>query len=151
MTTTPLDPRSRVLDAAKAAVTARMRADVDLLVAAAEWAVRHPATKVTDHAGFGEDLLFGEALTPLAGDGAPLVAEFAPAELAAHLGWSTETVKELMGDALELTHRLPRAWEHVVALRLSRWPATSPSRPATWTPTSPTRPTGCSPAATRSS
>ena len=118
MTTTPLDPRSRVLDAAKDAVAARRRADVDLLVAAAEWAVQHPATEATDYAGFGEDLLFGEALTPLAGQGAPLVAEFAPAELAAVLGWSTETVKELMGDALELRYRLPRVWRLVQALRL---------------------------------
>jgi hypothetical protein len=118
MTTTPLDPRSRVLEAAKAAVAARMQADADLLVAAAEWAVQHPATEATDYAGFGEDLLFGEALTPLAGEGAPLVAEFAPAELAAHLGWSTETVKELMAAALELHARLPRVWEHVLALRL---------------------------------
>ena len=54
MTTTPLDPRSRVLDAAKAAVAARMRADVDLLVAAAQWAVQHPATEATDYAGFGQ-------------------------------------------------------------------------------------------------
>ena len=118
MTTTPLDPRSRVLDAAKDAVAARMRADVDLLVAAAEWAVQQPATEATDYAGFGEDLLFGEALTPLAGQGAPLVAEFAPAELAAVLGWSTETVKELMGDALELRYRLPRVWRLVQALEL---------------------------------
>jgi hypothetical protein len=118
MTTTPLDPRIGVLDAARDAVAARMRAEVGLLVAAREWAGLHPATGVTDYAGFGEDLLFGEALTPLAGDGAPLVAEFAPAELAAVLGWSTETVKELMGDALELAHRLPRTWELVTGLRL---------------------------------
>ena len=117
MTTTPLDPRTRVLDAAKDAVLARMRADRDLLVSAAEWAVLHPATEATDYAGYGIDLLFGEALTPLAGAGAPLVAEFAPAELAAALGWSTETVKELMGDALELAHRLPKLWAHVTELR----------------------------------
>ena len=99
MTTTPLDPRTRVLDAAKDAVAARMSADVALLVAATDWALMHPATEVTGYAGFGHDLLFGEALVPLAGAGAPLVAEFAPAELAASLGWSTETVKVLMGDA----------------------------------------------------
>lgn len=118
MTTSSLDPRAQVLDAARAAVEARMRADVALLVAAADWAVMHPATAVTGYAGFGEDLLFGEALVPLAGPGAPLVAEFAPAELAATLGWSTEAVKELMGDALELRHRLPRLWDHVVGLRV---------------------------------
>jgi hypothetical protein len=119
MTTTPLDHRSRVLDAAKQAVRARMQADADLLAAATEWALAHPATEVTDYAGFGVDLLFGEALTPLAGEGAPLVAEFAPAELAAVLGWSTDTVKELMGDAMELACRLPRVWDDVRALRLS--------------------------------
>ena len=118
MTTTPLDPRSRVLDAAKDAVAARLQADVDLLVAAAEWAVLHPATEATGYAGYGDGSLFGEDLVPLAGDGAPLVAEFAPAELAAVLGWSTETVTQLMADALELHHRLPRVWADVVALRI---------------------------------
>ena len=66
--------------AATAAVAARRAAEVALLAAAAEGAVLHPATEVTGYAGFGEDLLFGEDLVPLAGEGAPLVAEFAPAE-----------------------------------------------------------------------
>jgi len=118
MTTTPLDPRPRILDAARDAVVARMRADVALLAAAAEWAVLHPATEATDFAGFGQDSLFGEALVPLAGDGAPLVAEFAPAELAAVLGWSTESIKQLVGDALELVYRLPRLWDRVTELRV---------------------------------
>jgi hypothetical protein len=119
VTTTSLDPRWRVLDAAREAVAARAAADVDLLVAAAEWAVLHPATGASDYAGFGEDVLFGEALSPLAGQGAPLVAEFAPAELAAVLGWSTETVKELMADALELSYRLPRVWRLVLEQRIA--------------------------------
>ena len=118
MITTPVDSRLRVLEAAKDAVAARMAADVALLVAASEWAVMHPATEVTGYAGFGVDSLFGEALVPLAGAGAPLVAEFAPAELAATLGWATETVRQLIGDALEIRHRLPRLWEHVIGLRL---------------------------------
>ena len=103
----------------------------------------HPATAVTDYAGFGEDLLFGEALTPLAGQGAPLVAEFAPAELAAVLGWSTETVKELMGDALELRYRLPRVWRLVLALELpvplARYLAEQTHDLDAYTPTPPTR------------
>ena len=118
MTTTPLDPRSRVLDAATGAVAARAAADVALLVAAAEWALLHPATEATGYAGFGEDLLFGEALLPLAGEGAPLVAEFAPAELAAVLGWSTLTVQQLMADALEAKTRLPRVWDLVLSGRI---------------------------------
>jgi hypothetical protein len=114
MTTTPLDPRSRVLDAARDAVRARMRADADLLAAAADWALLHPVTEAEDAAGW----TFGEDLIPLAGEGAPLVAEFAPAELAAVLGWKAETVQDLMGDALELHSRLPRICRDVQALRL---------------------------------
>jgi hypothetical protein len=115
MTSTPLDPRVRVLDAAKQAVEARMRAEADLLAAAAQWALMHPVIDSLDAAGW----VFGEDLVPLAGDGAPLVAEFAPAELAAVLGWATEAVQQLMGDALELQSRLPRVYEDVMALRLS--------------------------------
>ena len=104
-----------MLGAAKEAVAARMRADADLLAAAAEWALLHPATDKWDSAGW----VFGEEVVPLAGDGAPLVAEFAPAELAAVLGWQSETVQDLIGDALELHSRLPRVYGDVQALRLS--------------------------------
>jgi hypothetical protein len=37
-----------------------------------------------------------------------MVAEFAPLELAAVLGWSPDAARELIGDALELKYRLPR-------------------------------------------
>jgi len=115
MTTTPLDARSRVLDTATTALDARARADVELLMAAAEWAELHPAPagSVDGYAGWGEDHLFDEGLTPLAGPGAPLVAEFAPCELAAVLGWTTLAAKQLMADAVELKHRLPRLWDLV--------------------------------------
>ena len=86
MTTTPMDARSRVLDAVTAALAARQAAEGALMAGAAERGCTASATEVTGYAGFGEDLLFGEDLVPLAGDGAPLVAEFAPAELAAVLG-----------------------------------------------------------------
>jgi hypothetical protein len=115
MTTTPTDPRAAVLGAARAAVTARMRADADLLAAAAQWALLHPVVEAVDAAGW----VFGEDLVALAGPGAPLVAEFAPAELAAVLGWRTETVTQLMGEAWELQTRLRRVWADVQALRLS--------------------------------
>ena len=115
MTMTPLSPRVRVLEAAKDAVARRMRADADLLATAADWALLHPVSEAEDAAGW----CFGEDLIPLAGEGAPWVAEFAPAELAAVLGWKTETVAELMGDALELAARLPRVYRDVQELRLS--------------------------------
>ena len=41
-------------------------------------------------AALGRGDLFGETVTPLAGAGAPLVAEFAPAALAAALGISLD-------------------------------------------------------------
>jgi len=115
MTTTPLDARSRVLDTATTALDARARADVELLMAAAEWAELHPAPagSVDGYAGWGEDHLFDEGLTPLAGPGAPRVAEFAPCELAAVLGWTTLAAKQLMADAVELKHRLPWLWDLV--------------------------------------
>lgn len=137
-----------VLDAAVAALWARREADVALLRAAAEWGERHPATAL-DCAGWGERDLHGEGVTPLAGPGAPLVAEFAPIELAAALGWSYEATLQLMGDALELKHRLPRTWERFVdhdlpvhlareaarATRdLDRWTARDADRMLTWDP-----------------
>jgi hypothetical protein len=113
-------PRSRlgdVLDRAVEAMARRHAADVDLLLAAVEWAETHPAPLGGPYAGWGEADLYGEGVIPLAGKGAPLVAEFAPVELAAVLGWSTDAARELMGDGLELKHRLPRLYAHVLAGR----------------------------------
>lgn len=107
---------SAVLGRARAALRARREADVALLVAAVEWAETHPAPSVDEVAGWGEGDLFGEGFLPLAGEGAPLVAEFAPYELAASLDWSTEPAKALMGDGLELKHRLPQLWRLVLDL-----------------------------------
>lgn len=118
MTTTPSDLRSEVLAGARSAVAARMRAEVDLLVEAAKWGLLHPGTEETGIAGYGDRSIFAEDIVALAGDGAPLVAEFAPAELAAVLGWSTEAVAELMSDAMDLACRMPRVWQDVLALRL---------------------------------
>jgi hypothetical protein len=132
MTTTAPDPiadftprgSSAVLDRAAAALAARREADVALLAAAVEWAELHPAASLEDAAGWGEPDLYGEGCSTLAGEGAPLVAEFAPLELAAVLGWTPIAVQQLMGDALELKHRLPRLWrlvtELVVPVHLAR-------------------------------
>ncbi len=51
---------------------------------------------------------------PVAGEGAPLVAEFAITEFAAAIGVSTDAGKRYVGHALELRHRLPRVWRRVV-------------------------------------
>jgi hypothetical protein len=91
-----------------------------MIQAAVQWAVIHPADSITDAAvlvGYGEQAL------PLAGDGAPLVAEFCVAELAAALGLSTDAGRRYLGHALELRYRLPGVWERVVTGDLPVWKA----------------------------
>ena len=57
---------------------------------------------------------YGDTGMPVAGEGAPLVAEFAITEFAAAIGVSTDAGKRYVGHALELRHRLPRVWRRVV-------------------------------------
>ncbi len=68
-----------------------------------------------------------ERLIRLGGAGTPVVAEFAPAELAAQLGLSPVAGSFLVADALDLRHRLPKLWGQVCAgvVRpgLARWVA----------------------------
>ncbi len=68
-----------------------------------------PAPTEETPAHWGEADLHGEGLVPLAGPGAPWVAEFAPADLAAALGISHDAARQLIADALELAYRLPAA------------------------------------------
>ena len=75
---------------------------------ALEWARLHPCPAEETPAHWGEADLHGEGLVPLAGPGAPWVAEFAPADLAAALGISQDAGRQLVADALELACRLPR-------------------------------------------
>src|SRR4051812_24029130 len=67
-----------VLDGARAARQTELAAAAELLVAAAEWADLHPVARGGQAAGWGEVDLHGEGLVPLAGEGTPQVAEFAP-------------------------------------------------------------------------
>ncbi len=100
-------------------------AEADLLALAAHWADLHAVLRGQDAAGFESGCLVGgvERLVPLAGDGTPEVAEFAPAELGAALGMSTYAAGVLVGNALELRHRLPRLWARVMAGDLPAWRA----------------------------
>src|SRR3954466_13762436 len=56
-----------------------------------------------------------EGKMALAGPGAPLVAEFAVAELAVALGVTTDSGRAFLGLAMELRYRLPRVWRRVTA------------------------------------
>ena len=59
----------------------------------------------------------------LGGEGTPLVAAFTPEPFAAALGVSTLTGLQLLADALDLEHRLPRLWAAVEALAVAPWKA----------------------------
>lgn len=94
------------------------RAEAELLGIAAHWADLHPVLS-GDPDGFRVPGM--EKLVSLAGPGTPEVAEFAPAELGSALGVSTYAAQLLVGDSLELRHRLPRLWTRIKAGTLQAW------------------------------
>ncbi|TGN62690.1 HNH endonuclease [Nocardioides eburneiflavus] len=122
-----------VLDRAAAAMTAKRRVEVEVLESALAWAQAHVVSdeevaagwrSETIHAPGSPAALFGERPLPIAGEGAPLVAEFAVVELSGVLEQSHEATLALLGDVLDLAHRLPRLWtlvrSLVVPVRLGR-------------------------------
>jgi hypothetical protein len=99
---------AEVVDRLHATRARARQAAVEELDLAVEWALLHPCPPNEEPAQWSEGRLFAERVVPLAGPGAPLVAEFAPAALAAALGISYDAGRQLLADALELTYRLPR-------------------------------------------
>jgi hypothetical protein len=75
---------------------------------AAQWADLHGTIEAFPSGGPG-----CERLITVGGDGTPQVGEFAPAEFGAVLGLSTVSGRNLIADALDLRHRLPRTWARV--------------------------------------
>ena len=69
------------------------------------------------------DRCFLEESLPIAGPGAPLIAEFSITEFAVAVGLSTEAGKAYLGEAVELRYRLPRVWKRVAAGDLVAWKA----------------------------
>ncbi|MQW75245.1 HNH endonuclease [Nocardioides sp. dk4132] len=115
------DTPAAVLAFAQRRRAAAQRAEIDVLEAALVWAAMHPEESVAEAPTTG--LVFGELAVPLAGEGAPLVAEFAPMEFGAAIGMSTDSARSLVGDALELAHRLKRTWKLVRAGKVPLWKA----------------------------
>ncbi len=111
----------QVIDELHRQRTAAHRAEVREIELAVDWALLHPCPEDATPASWGEGRLFHEQVTPLAGPGAPLVAEFAPADLAAALGVSFHAGRQLLADALELTYRLPTLWSLVHAGKVPVW------------------------------
>jgi hypothetical protein len=100
----------------RADLVAVRAAEVRVLAGAVAWAAMHAADSVHPEA-----VWVGEV--PIAGEGAPGVAEDAVVELAAALGMSTEAGRSYLGDALELRYRLPRLWARVSAGVVPVWRA----------------------------
>lgn len=106
-----------VITRARAALELKLQAAALELATAAEWAESNTAL-------FEGDVAFGEETgLPLAGPGAPLVAEFAVVQYATVLGLTQHSGRALIGDALELKHRLPRCWARVQQLEVPAWKA----------------------------
>src|SRR6186997_1243592 len=114
---TAADTAAGVLAQARADRAAADAAEARLLSHACAWADLHPAESIA------EAVRFGDTPVPVAGEGAPLVAEFCVAEFAAALRLPTETGKAYLGEALELRHRLPKTWARVGSGDLPAWRA----------------------------
>ncbi|MEJ7774380.1 MAG: DUF222 domain-containing protein [Nocardioidaceae bacterium] len=111
-----LDADATLTDVVAARAVAEA-AEVRILCDAAHWADLHHHL---DHTG-GVSLPGMEQLVCFGGDGTPVVAEFAPAELGAVLAMSTNSAAMLIGDALDLRHRLPRLWARIQAGEVRAW------------------------------
>ena len=85
---------------------------------AAHWAAMHSTDSITDAA-----VAIWEGEVPIAGEGAPLVAEFCVAEFALAIGKSTDAGRRYLGDAVEVRYRLPKIWKLVTTGALPVWRA----------------------------
>ena len=98
------------LAAAEANEHAMITAEVRRLQIAAHWADLHPGEAVT-----ASRLPGTEHPIRLGGDGTPTVGGFAAAELGCALRMSDGSAARMIGDALDLRHRLPLIWAAVQA------------------------------------
>src|SRR3954464_14328922 len=114
-----LDTRAGVLAFARAEAAAVQAGEVNKLRAAVAWAAMHSVDSMDDAATWPGT----EGEVALAGPGAPLVAEFAVAELAVALGVSTDAARSFLGEAMELRYRLPKLWTRVLDGRVVAWRA----------------------------
>src|SRR5690349_14696474 len=112
-----LDTASAVLDFVRSQRSAADLAEANLLQAAVDWAAMHSVDSMDDAACFAGT----EQELPVAGPGAPLIAEFSIHEFATAIGVPTEIGKAYVGEAVELRYRLSRTWRQVVAGRLQAW------------------------------
>ena len=116
-----LDSARDVLVFARESQATANRAQADLMVAAVTWAEQHPPESIDEAATWITP--GGDTGLTLAGEGAPLVAEFCIAEFALAVGRSTDGGRALVAAAVELKYRLPRCWGRVQSGDLDAWRA----------------------------
>ena len=92
--------------------------ECEVLVLAAGWADVHGIDPTAE--GY-EPLV--ERARNFGGEGTPDVSEYALHELGALQGLSSGSAEQLMADALDLRHRLPRLWARVRAAQVPAWQA----------------------------
>jgi Domain of unknown function (DUF222) len=98
------------LAAAEANEHVLITAETRRLHIAAHWADIHPGDAVAE-----SRLPGSERAVQLGGDGTPTVAGFCPAELGCVLRMSEGSASRLIGDALDLRHRLRSIWAAALA------------------------------------
>jgi hypothetical protein len=113
----PADPADELLRAAADNLSLLHYAEAHQLELAVEWARLHPGDAVDLSTPYADREL------QVAGDGAPTVAEFAVADFALAVGLSTDAGRNLLGDAVELHHRLPELWARVITGDVRVWKA----------------------------
>jgi hypothetical protein len=84
------------------------RVECHQILLAYQWAITHPADRSRSTGTGGR-----ERAKRLGADGTPTVAEFSPATLAGRLRISTWAAARLMGNAIDIHHRLPGIQELV--------------------------------------
>ncbi|QIX26653.1 hypothetical protein ncot_08580 [Nocardioides sp. JQ2195] len=98
-----------------AAVAARRGAEVSVLHSAAHWADLHGDHEGVTRGHGATDEPGARREHPVfrrwGGEGTPVVAQFATAELAVSLGVHPESARRLIADALDLRHRLSPLWQ----------------------------------------
>jgi hypothetical protein len=112
-----------VLASARRARATANAAEAQLLVDAVTWAELHTVEEIEEAATWwtGTKTMGQDTGIPIAGDGCPLVAESAVVEFATAIGLPHQAGRRLLGEALELAHRLPRTWARVQAGSLPAW------------------------------
>jgi hypothetical protein len=109
---------SATLAAAEANEHTLIIAETRRLQIAAHWADLHAGDAVAE-----SRLPGAEHPVRLGGDGTPTVGDFAPAELGCALRISDGAADRLIGDALDLRHRLPQIWAAALAGRVPAYQA----------------------------